>query len=53
MGNGDLPIKRDDHALDELRYYIMSKPTYAPPKPKPTIYELNYRKLYRQAKNGG
>ncbi len=25
-GNGDAPIKKDDHALDELRYYIMSKP---------------------------
>ena len=27
-GNGDLPVKRDDHAMDELRYYIMhiSKP---------------------------
>lgn len=23
---GDLPVKRDDHAMDELRYYIMSKP---------------------------
>lgn len=23
-GNGDVPIKKDDHALDELRYYIMS-----------------------------
>lgn len=25
-GNNDLPVKRDDHALDELRYYIMSRP---------------------------
>ncbi len=25
-GKGDTPLKRDDHALDELRYYIMSKP---------------------------
>ena len=24
-GDGDNPIKKDDHALDELRYYIMSK----------------------------
>lgn len=24
-GSGDNPIKKDDHALDELRYYIMSK----------------------------
>lgn len=25
-GDGDLPIKKDDHALDELRYYLMTKP---------------------------
>ena len=24
-GKGDLPIKKDDHSLDELRYYLMSK----------------------------
>jgi len=23
-GKGDAPVKRDDHALDELRYYVMS-----------------------------
>ncbi|MBR7100164.1 MAG: terminase family protein [Clostridia bacterium] len=25
-GNGDVPKKRDDHALDEMRYYLMSRP---------------------------
>ena len=25
-GNNDLPVKRDDHSLDELRYYIMTRP---------------------------
>ena len=25
-GDGDNPIKKDDHALDELRYYLMTKP---------------------------
>lgn len=25
-GQGDVPVKRDDHALDELRYYLMSHP---------------------------
>lgn len=28
-GSGDVPRKRDDHALDELRYYIMSRPEAA------------------------
>ena len=25
-GKGDLPIKRDDHCVDELRYFIMTRP---------------------------
>jgi len=25
-GNDDSPVKKDDHAMDELRYYIMSRP---------------------------
>ncbi len=25
-GDGDVPIKKDDHSLDELRYYLMTKP---------------------------
>lgn len=25
-GEGDCPIKKDDHAMDELRYYIMTRP---------------------------
>ncbi len=25
-GAGDIPIKKDDHALDELRYYVMKRP---------------------------
>ncbi|MBO5910335.1 MAG: hypothetical protein J6Q15_02375, partial [Clostridia bacterium] len=31
-GNNDAPVKTDDHALDELRYYIMTRPTNTPPK---------------------
>lgn len=25
-GSGDAPVKRDDHAMDELRYFLMSRP---------------------------
>ncbi|MBE7075718.1 MAG: hypothetical protein E7375_01445 [Clostridiales bacterium] len=25
-GDGDVPLKKDDHSLDELRYYLMTKP---------------------------
>ncbi len=29
-GSGDTPKKADDHALDEMRYYLMSKPKKLP-----------------------
>ncbi len=25
-GDGDAPVKRDDHCMDELRYYVMTRP---------------------------
>ena len=25
-GSGDSPVKRDDHAMDELRYFVMDRP---------------------------
>lgn len=25
-GDGDVPIKKDDHCLDEMRYYLMTRP---------------------------
>ncbi|MCL2675209.1 MAG: terminase family protein [Firmicutes bacterium] len=37
-GEGDVPKKRDDHALDELRYYIMSRPE--PFKPPAVLSEI-------------
>ena len=47
-GEGDNPIKRDDHALDELRYYIMSRPE--PPKKELIKSEITRDKerLYRR-----
>ena len=49
-GNDDVPIKKDDHALDELRYYIMSRP--APPVLKQEKSEIvrNKEMLYRKLK---
>lgn len=35
-GNEDAPIKKDDHSMDELRYFIMSRPQ----NPKPEKTEL-------------
>ena len=31
-GKGDVPEKKDDHALDELRYYLMSRPRHTEEK---------------------
>ena len=30
-GSGEAPVKRDDHAMDELRYYLMTKPQASRP----------------------
>lgn len=31
-GEGESPVKRGDHAMDELRYYLMTRPKNLPPK---------------------
>ena len=50
-GNGDAPIKEDDHAMDELRYYLMSKPRPRPPlKKEPTVQERYKNKLINMRK---
>ena len=46
-GNDDAPIKADDHALDELRYYIMTRPRLTPPKQKLNEVQLDKQKLIR------
>jgi len=47
-GDGDNPVKKDDHCLDELRYYLMTKPQ-ARERPKSEI-EKHKEKLIRQRK---
>jgi len=50
-GNGDAPIKEDDHAMDELRYYLMSKPRPRPLlKKEPTVQERYKNKLINMRK---
>ncbi len=47
-GNGDVPIKRDDHAMDELRYYVSNlyeRKTQPPPK---TVIERDKERLARR-----
>ncbi len=52
-GNGDNPVKRDDHAMDELRYYLCSKPRAAEEKLKKTWVEEDKERLYRKLRRGG
>ena len=47
-GKEDVPIKKDDHSLDELRYFIMNKPVNQPPKPYKNEVVRNKEKLIRQ-----
>ena len=49
--SGETPVKKDDHALDELRYYIMSKPEGKEPTKELTVIQKDKKKLYRQIKN--
>jgi len=50
-GDGDTPKKYDDHALDELRYYLMSKPENSPPKKVKTAIEKDKERLIRKMQN--
>ena len=47
-GKEDTPIKKDDHSLDELRYYIMTKPkTERPERLKSDILKEKERLIRR------
>ena len=52
-GNGDVPIKKDDHALDELRYYIMTKPHLDAPSQALTDVQKDKLKLIRKKLHKG
>ena len=56
-GNGDVPKKVDDHALDELRYYLMSKPRASGAEEAKTLLqkdkERRIRKIVRKRGGGG
>ncbi len=50
-GSGDRPVKRDDHAMDELRYYVMSDPCTAAPKAELPEHIKYKQKLLKTANN--
>ena len=49
-GDGDNPIKKDDHCLDELRYYLMTIPR--PHAPQKNKVEIHKESLIRKRKRG-
>ena len=49
-GEGDSPRKKDDHSLDELRYYLMTKPNKVEPSLEKSIIEKHKDKLIRRQK---
>lgn len=54
-GSGDVPKKTDDHALDALRYYLMSRPKKLPPAAEKTAIQRDKERRWRQiaaARNG-
>lgn len=53
-GKGDCPVKQNDHALDELRYYIMSKPyNETPQKPLNDVQKDKLRLIRALRRKGG
>ena len=50
-GEQDAPKKVDDHALDEMRYYLMSKPQGNRPKVEKTEIQKDKERLYRKILN--
>ena len=42
-GSGECPVKRDDHSMDELRYYLMSRPRPALEEPSEVKRDKNRR----------
>ena len=52
-GEGDVPKKRDDHAMDGLRYYLMTKPKNEAPAKEPTPVQKDKMRLMRRLAKGG
>ncbi len=48
-GQGDVPRKKDDHALDELRYYLMTRPLNRAPEIKETGRVLRHKEKLARA----
>ncbi|MBQ2723406.1 MAG: terminase family protein [Clostridia bacterium] len=47
-GKDDTPVKVDDHALDEMRYYLMTRPKPYQERVEKSAIQLDKERLYRQ-----
>ena len=47
-GTGDVPRKEDDHALDEMRYYLMSRPKRLPLAEEKSAVQKDKERLWRK-----
>ena len=50
-GSGDTPRKVDDHSLDELRYYLMTKPNLEKPIIEKSAIQKDKERLIRKIIN--
>ena len=52
--DGDSPVKKDDHCMDELRYYVMTRPRPAEKEDiHNAVYEDKMRRIRRMRKGIG
>ena len=51
-GNGDMPVKKDDHAMDELRYYVCNMYERYIDKPAKTWVQQDKERLVRKLRGG-
>lgn len=50
-GDNDRPKKTDDHALDELRYFVMTQPRPTKPIPPPkSQIQIDKERMMRDAR---
>lgn len=52
-GSGDTPKKVDDHCLDEMRYYLMTKPNKSAKEVEKTLIQKDKEKRLRHLKYRG
>lgn len=52
-GEGDAPVKKDDHAMDELRYYLMTRPKHPPPAEEENAVRKDKERRIRRLRRAG